>query len=82
MGVTGQGWIVTEDRNSGVTIAAGYVSQDLVVGTVFTDDDEDVLDLRRSADSLRDGEGFGTGFAAGRREDVSCEIPVVIHEYL
>ena len=44
------GCVVAEDCQGGVAIAGGHIAQDLVVGAVFTNDQEDVLDLRRIAD--------------------------------
>ncbi len=43
-----------EDRQGRVAIAGGYVAQDLIVGAVFTNDHEHVLDWRRITDPLRD----------------------------
>ena len=40
--------------SDGVAIAAGHVAQHLIVGAVFTDDHEHVLDQRRIADLCRD----------------------------
>ena len=40
-----EGGVVAEDGQGGLPVRAGYVPEDLIVGTVFTNDDEDVLDL-------------------------------------
>ncbi len=77
-----EGCVIPKDRQSGIAVAAGYVAQHLIVGAIFPDDDEDVLDLRRSADPLRDGKRLGVRLASGGRVDVLCKIPMVVLEYL
>ena len=76
------GRVVAEDRQGGVAIAAGHVAQDLIVGAVFTDDHEHVLDQRRIADLRRDCNRRGSRVAAGGRPDILRQIPVVVLEDL
>ena len=64
---------VAEDCQGGVAVAAGHVAQDLIVGAVFTDDHEDVLDQRRIADLGRDRNRRGIRIATGGSRDFSVD---------
>src|SRR5271165_7525450 len=65
-----EGCIVAENCQGGFAVAAGHVAQDLIVGAIFTNDHEDVLDLRGSANLFRDGDRRGNRAAARGRIDI------------
>ena len=73
---------VAEHCQRGVAVAADHVAQDLIIGAVFTDDHEDVLDHRRIADPCRDCDRRRSRFATGGGQDILCQIPVVVHVHL
>ena len=73
---------VAEHGQRGVAIAGGHVAQDLIIGTVFTDDQEHVLDQRRIADLGRDCDRRGMRVATASRLDILRQIPVVVLENL
>ena len=81
-GVQGVGRVVAKDRQGRVAIAFCDVAKHLVVGAVFTDDQEHVFDLRRIADPLRDYRRLGRRVAARCRPDILRQIPVVVLEDL
>ena len=72
------GRVVAEGGQGGVAVAGSHVAQDLIVGAVFTDDQEDVLDQRRGTDLARDRDRRGSAQATGGRFDIGREIPVVV----
>ena len=80
VGVSGVGRVVAEDRQRGIAISACHVAQHLIVGAVFTDDQEDVLDFRGIADPLRDYDRPVMRVAAGGTPDILRQIPVIILE--
>ena len=61
-----------------VAIAARNIAQDLIVGAVFTNDHEYVLDQRRIADLLRDSDRLGMRAAASGSLDIPRQVPVVV----
>src|SRR5208282_3608397 len=61
-----------------VAMAGGYVAQNLIIGAVFTDDHEHMLDRRRIADLGREGNWFGLRVATRGRLDILDQIPVVV----
>ena len=74
--------VVAEDSQGGIAIAGAYISEDLIVGAILTNDDENVLDLGWSADLFRDCEWLGVLGASGSRVDILRQIPVVVGEHL
>ena len=74
--------LAAEHCQRGVAIAGGHVAQNLIIGAVFTDDQEHVLDQRRIADLRRDCDRLGVRAATGGRLDVLRQIPVVVLENL
>ncbi|KDN82231.1 hypothetical protein KCH_59400 [Kitasatospora cheerisanensis KCTC 2395] len=62
-----------------VAVALRQVAEDLVVGAVLLDDQEDVLDRRRVADPVRDGHGLVLLAGGGLGGVVG---PVVLREHL
>ena len=66
-----------------VAIAGGHVAQNLIVGAVFTNDEEHVLDQRRIADLVRKCDRLRIlGASSSGRLDIFRQIPVVVLEDL
>ena len=74
----GVGRVDAEGCQGGVAVAADYVAQDLIVGAVFTDDQEHVLNLRGRADLGRDCHRRSILAATFGGLDIFREIPVVV----
>ena len=74
--------LASEHRQRRVAIAGSHVAQNLIVRSVFADDQEHVLNQRRIADLGRDGNWLSILGATGCRLDILRQIPVVILENL
>ena len=68
---------LAEDAERRIAVAGRDVAEDLVVGAVFFDHVDDVLDATRLANALGDGarELAGAGGEAGGHDGVAAEIP-------
>src|SRR5258708_25598353 len=62
----------------GVAIARRYIAEHLIVGAVFADGEEDMLDQRWIANPGRDGDRFLKTAAAARGLDILPPVPVVV----
>ena len=74
--------LAAEHRQRRVAIAGGHVAQDLIIGAVFTDDQEHMLNQRRIADLRWDCDRLDMRVAAGGRVDILNQVPVIVLEDL